>query len=142
MEGDRKKNSALVMQMHFNPIGKIVRQQSWAWVWFTKAHPRRAGATAQTFSDKLDLPPSKQDIQVRDKYVLTVTVDLFGITPHAHYLGRECRVWAKDPDGKEIPLIWIKDWDFDWQEQYRYKEMIRLRAGTEINLVWTYDNTS
>ena len=91
---------------------------------------------------KVDLPPGEKDLSIRDRYILPVDVDLIGIIPHAHYLGRECKVWAKAPDGKETPLIWIKDWDFDWQEQYRYKEMIRLTAGTEINMVWIYDNTS
>jgi hypothetical protein len=73
---------------------------------------------------------------------LPVDVDLIGIIPHAHYLGKECKVWAKGPDGKEIPLIWIKDWDFDWQEQYRYKQIVRLPKGSELNMIWTYDNSA
>ena len=52
------------------------------------------------------------------------------------------QVWATLPDGKKQWLIWIKDWDFDWQGQYRYKTPLELPAGTRIDMVYTYDNTS
>ena len=142
MAKELKKTSDLVMQVHFNPMGKPVQEKSQVGIWFTKEPPRRMVVPLPLFNMKVDLPPGEKDLPIRDRYILPVDVDLIGIIPHAHYLGRECKVWAKAPDGKEIPLIWIKDWDFDWQEQYRYKEMIRLTAGTEINMVWIYDNTS
>jgi len=142
MAKELKKTSDLVMQVHFNPMGKAVQEKSQVGFWFTKEPPRRMVVPLPMFNMKVDLPPGEKDLSIRDRYILPVDVDLIGIIPHAHYLGRECKVWAKAPDGKETPLIWIKDWDFDWQEQYRYKEMIRLTAGTEINMVWIYDNTS
>jgi hypothetical protein len=142
MGREMKKNSDLVMQVHFNPIGKVVEEKVRVGFWFTKGTPQKLVVSMPMYSTKIDLPADEKGLQVRDRVVLPVSVDLFGIIPHAHNLARECRIWAKDPDGKEIPLIWIKDWNFDWQEQYRYKEMIRLTAGTEINMVWTYDNTS
>jgi hypothetical protein len=137
-----KKGSDLILQVHFNPQGKPVQEKSQVGLWFTKETPKRMIVTLPMLNTKIDLPPGEKDLQIRDKYVLPLTVELVEIIPHAHYLARECRVWAKDPDGKEIPLIWIKDWDFDWQEQYRYREMIRLAAGTELHMVWTFDNTS
>jgi hypothetical protein len=137
-----KKGSDLVLQVHFNPIGKAVEEKVQVGLWFTKETPRQQMVSLPMYSTKIDLPAGDKDLQVRDRLILPVTVDLFGVIPHAHYLARECRMWAKDPEGKEIPVIWIKDWNFDWQETYRFKEMIRLPAGTEINMVWTYDNTS
>jgi hypothetical protein len=142
MAKELKKSSDLVMQVHFNPMGRSVQEKSQIGIWFTKEPPRRMVVPLPMFNMKIDLPPGEKDLQVRDRYIVPVDIDLIGIIPHAHYLARECRVWAKTPDGKELPLIWIKDWDFDWQEQYRYKEMIRLTTGTEINMVWTFDNTS
>jgi len=136
------RNSDLVVQIHFNPIGRPVQEQSRIGLWFTKEIPKRIVLTLPLLTFKIDLPPNEKDLVAKDKLILPVDVDLIGVMPHAHYLARECRVWAKSPDGKEIPLLWIKDWDFEWQEQYRYKEMIRLTKGTEVSMVWTYDNTS
>ena len=25
------------------------------------------------------------------------------------------------PDGSTQPLLWIQDWDFNWQDRYNYK---------------------
>jgi hypothetical protein len=40
-----------------------------------------------------------------------------------------------------VPLIWINDWDFDWQGQYAYKEPIHLPKGTRVAFEYTYDNS-
>ncbi len=68
--------------------------------------------------------------------------ELWGITPHAHYLAKEMKINARMPDGSVTPLIYIKDWDFNWQGQYRYAEPIKLPKGTKIELEFTYDNSA
>ena len=136
------KGSDLVLQIHFNPIGKPVQEKSQIGLWFTRDVPQRIVMSLPLINFQFDLPAEQKDLQVKDRIILPVDVDLIGVMPHAHYLGRECRIWAKSPDGKEIPLLWIKDWDFNWQEQYRYRELIRLTKGTEVNMIWTFDNTS
>src|SRR4029077_1734219 len=45
------------------------------------------------------------------------------------------------PDGSAKPLIWIQDWDFNWQEPYLYKEPFVLPKGTRIDAVIKYDNS-
>ena len=39
------------------------------------------------------------------------------------------------------PLIWIKDWDFNWQGQYQYQSPVNLAKGTVIKLDAYYDNS-
>lgn len=48
---------------------------------------------------------------------------------------------AITPDNKEIPLIRINDWDFNWQSTYLLKESLFLPKGTVLLLVAEYDNT-
>lgn len=69
-------------------------------------------------------------------------VDLIGITPHAHLLCREMKVNARFPDGKTQSLIWIRDWDFNWQGQYRYAAAVHLPKGTRIEMRYVYDNSA
>ena len=40
-----------------------------------------------------------------------------------------------------IPLVWIKDWDFNWQGSYAFVEPVRLPKGSVIKLEATYDNS-
>ena len=68
-------------------------------------------------------------------------VQLAGVTPHAHYLCKDMKVTATLPDGSIKPLIWIKDWDFNWQNAYRYRTPLDLPKGTRIDLEYTYDNS-
>jgi hypothetical protein len=51
-------------------------------------------------------------------------------------------VEAKLPDGTVQPLIWIKDWDFNWQGSYRYENPVKLPKGSEIDMTYIYDNST
>jgi hypothetical protein len=79
---------------------------------------------------------------VTDWILVPEDIDLIGIAPHAHLLCRDMKADAKLPDGTTVPLIWIKDWDFNWQGQYRYAEPVHLPRGTHIGMRYIYDNSS
>ena len=81
-------------------------------------------------------------------YVVKATVTMpadaavLRITPHAHYLCKDMKVDAHLPGGSVIPLIWIKDWDFNWQGSYTYSTPVKLPKGTRVELEYTYDNSA
>src|SRR5205085_8418427 len=64
------------------------------------------------------------------------------IQPHAHNLAQRMQADATLPDGTTRPLIAIADWDFRWQDVYRYKTPIALPKGTTIAMRYTYDNSA
>jgi hypothetical protein len=64
------------------------------------------------------------------------------VVPHMHLLGREIQVTATLPDGTTRPLVWVKVWDFNWQETYVFKDPIKLPKGTRIEVVAYYDNST
>ena len=45
------------------------------------------------------------------------------------------------PDGTTRTLIDIDDWDFRWQDVYRYTQPVALQRGTTISMRFTYDNS-
>ena len=45
---------------------------------------------------------------------------------------RRMRATARLPDGRQLELIRIDDWDFNWQDQYRYVEPVALPRGTVV----------
>jgi tetratricopeptide (TPR) repeat protein len=49
---------------------------------------------------------------------------------------------AELPDGTTRWLIAIDDWDFRWQDVYRYAEPFVLPKGTTLSIRYTYDNSA
>jgi hypothetical protein len=39
-------------------------------------------------------------------------------------------------------LLRIDDWDFSWQERYRFADFVPLPKGTRLDAEMTWDNTS
>ncbi|HEY1339710.1 MAG TPA: hypothetical protein VGF59_19490 [Bryobacteraceae bacterium] len=136
-----EKGADVVMQIHYHPSGKPETDQSSIGVIFGD-RPQKGLANLVVGPRRLDLPPGEGRIPVSDWAVLPQDVDLIGITPHAHWLCKEMKVDAKLPDGKVESLIWIKDWDFNWQGQYRYSNAIRLPKGTRVEMHYVYDNSA
>ena len=67
---------------------------------------------------------------------------LLYVWPHMHYLGKEFKAYITAPDGDTIRLVHITDWNFRWQEIYRFRHPIKVVKGSVIHLECTYDNTS
>ncbi len=137
-----RRGSDLIVQCHFHPTGKVEVEQATLGLYFAKTPPAHviAGGNAHTFAINI---PAGDASYVRDgTYTVPVDVDLIGITPHAHLLCRDMKGWATLPDGSRQDLIWIADWDFNWQGTYEYDKPVRLPAGTVVHMRYTYDNSA
>jgi len=135
-----EKGADLVVQIHYHPDGKPETDRSELGLTFTNESNK--GLTNFTLGNRrIDLPPGESQIEVKDSAVIPQDVELIGITPHAHLLCKEMKVDAHLPDGTVRPLIWIKDWDFNWQGQYRYAEAMTLPKGTRVEMRYLYDNS-
>jgi len=131
----------VVVQIHYHPSGKPEQDQSSIGLKFS-GPPTKGRALLLVVNRYLDIPAGDPHYVVKASVTVPQDAELWGITPHAHYLATDMKVNARLPDGSVIPLIWIKDWDFNWQGQYRYKQPIQLPKGTKIELEYVYDNSA
>jgi tetratricopeptide (TPR) repeat protein len=90
----------------------------------------------------IDIAPGQRDYVNADAYTLPVDVDALAVQPHAHHLAKDVRAWATLPSGTIEPLIYIKDWNFHWQDVYTYVQPLALPKGTVIEMRYTYDNSA
>lgn len=137
-----KKGSDLVLQVHFHPSGKEEADRSTIGIYYAKQPPKKLLASIPRAIRKFELPAGDAEVKLHDERALPLAADLIGITPHAHLLCKEIKVDAKTPDGKSQPLIWINDWDFNWQGEYQYAKPVHLPAGTKISMDFRYDNSA
>jgi hypothetical protein len=137
-----KKGSDFVLQLHLHPSGKPEEEQSSIGLYFTKKPPEKIMTSVPLRSRNIDIPPGEKAYKVKAEFTTPIDIQIVGITPHAHLVCKEMKGKAFLPDGTMKPLIWIKDWDFNWQDQYLYQTPLKIPAGTRLELDFTYDNSS
>jgi hypothetical protein len=133
--------------MHFHPTGKPETERSIVGLYFADQAPARRFSNIGVpslfgLSSGIDIKPGDKDFTISDSMTLPADVRLFSAMAHAHYLGKEMKATATLPDGSVQPLIWIQDWDFNWQDRYAYKQPRLLPKGTRIDVSIRYDNSA
>ncbi len=141
------KGADLVVQTHFHPTGKAEEELSTIGIFFADKPPERSFVGIQlppAFGEisGIDIPAGVSNYVVKDSFTLPVEVDAFSVSPHAHYIAKSMTMTALRPDGSEVIILRIPDWDFAWQEQYSFKDRIRLPKGTRLETELTYDNAA
>jgi Flp pilus assembly protein TadD/mono/diheme cytochrome c family protein len=132
----------LILNMHLKPSGKPETVAAQIGLYFTADPPSKQPMLLQLEHDSaLDIPSGKNDFVVNDELKLPVDVDVLGIYPHAHYLGKDLQAYAILPNGQKTWLIWIRNWDIDRQSVYRYRKPVFLPKGTAIHMHYIYDNS-
>lgn len=141
------KGADLVLSTHFHPSGKAEKEASVVGIYFADGPPRQAFAGVQlppVFGALagIDIPAGDKEYTVHDSWVLPVDVKAFNAGAHAHYLAKHMTLTATLPGGDRKTLLEIKNWDFAWQEQYQYRDMVALPKGTRLDSTITYDNSA
>lgn len=132
----------LVLQLHLHPSGKPELVQPSVALYFTTQAPTNAACLLNLNVLKIAIPAGAKDYTVEDKYTLPIDLSVIGVSPHAHYLGKRVEGFALLPEGRRQDLILIKDWDFNWQGDYRYAKPVLLPKGSTLVMRWTFDNSA
>ncbi len=90
----------------------------------------------------IEVPPGQARYRTGSSVTLPVDLTLTSVFPHMHLIGKEMKITATLPDKSAKPLIWIKDWNFYWQDSYVYQEPVHLPRGTRIDVEAFYDNSA
>lgn len=140
------KGSDLVLQSHLHPSGKKEKEQTVLGLHFADRPPSRTLVSIQLppffgFTAGLDIPAGEADYRLRDQFELPCDVDAVTIGGHAHMLCSSIRMHAERANGDEVPLLHIERWDFDWQNRYTFRELVRLQKGAVLRSELVYDNS-
>lgn len=132
----------MIAQLHLQPSGKAEQIQSEIGIHFSDKPPVRHPVVIRIGSQIIDIPAGDSAYTTKGSYRLPVDVEVLGLYPHAHYLGKTMHGWAVLPDGTKQWLIRIDDWDFNWQDSYRLLQPLALPRGTTLHMRYTFDNSS
>lgn len=141
------KGTDVVVQLHVHPTGKPETERARIGLYFADKPPERKLFTLGTpglfgLLKGIDIPPGEKNYVLDGTLTMGIDMRIVSVAAHAHYLGKEIKAVATLPDGTERTLLWIPDWDFNWQDQYFYKDPPVLPKGTRIDVRLTYDNSA
>jgi hypothetical protein len=141
------KGSDLILSTHFHTSGKAEAEASTVGLYFAKKPPTKAFTGVQLppvfgLLSGIDIPAGDTTFSISDSFVLPADIKAFGVSAHAHYLGKTMKMTATLPNGETKTLLSIRDWDFGWQEQYLFSNYVTLPKGTKLDVKVTYDNST
>jgi tetratricopeptide (TPR) repeat protein len=134
--------SDMVVQLHMVTTGKPEPVQVSIGFYFTEHPPTQRPLVIRLRNDEIDIPAGESAYVVEDSLTLTAGVSVSLIYPHAHHLARRIEAFGELPDGSRRELILIEDWDFSWQDEYRYETPVLLPKGTRLTMRYTFDNSA
>ena len=141
------KGSDFLLQVHFHPSGKPETEKSLIGIYFSDRPPDKELMTISVptlfgVGAGIDIPAGTKEYSIKESFTLPGDIKVYSAGAHAHYLARQMIATATLPDGSTRSLLRIKDWDFNWQDGYVFKQPFTLPKGTRIDATITYDNSA
>jgi hypothetical protein len=131
----------VILQVHYHPTGKPEVDRSRIGLHFSRAPVRQTLHWNSASNDRFRIPAGSANFEVKASWYVPVDVEAIAVTPHMHELGRDFHMSVAYPDGKDLDLISIPDWDPSWQDTYYFETPIPLPRGSIVRLVAHFDNS-
>jgi mono/diheme cytochrome c family protein len=140
------KDSDIVLQVHYHRTGRVETDRTQVGLYFAKKPVERTiqpVVISPSIRNPLNffIPPGVEEYSIKGTIWLADDCTIYSVMPHMHLIGRRIAVTMTPPDGKPETLIAIKDWDYNWQETYYFKEPLKVKAGTRFDIEGVYNNS-
>jgi mono/diheme cytochrome c family protein len=137
-----KRGATIVFNMHYNTNGTAATDRSYVGFKFHKGPVKKQVITRGIENMRFVIPPNDANFEVKSSFTFPDAVTLKAFMPHMHYRGKAFKYTAVFPDGKEQVILDVPRYQFDWQVYYYPIEPIKLPAGSRLDCVAHYDNSS
>jgi hypothetical protein len=137
-------SGGVAFQNHYTPYGRPTVENTQMGIYFYPKgqEPKYVLRTFLIADFSIEIP-AKTEVHPEIAYVqFPKDAILYGITPHAHKRGGSTKVSIRYPDGREVMLLALPRYDFNWQYEYFLKQPLKIPAGSKIIARWTYDNST
>ena len=88
------------------------------------------------------VPPQHPKWKVGTAKVFDVDTTIIAMHPHMHLRGKDAKYVAHYPDGSNETLLYVPQFDFNWQSDYSFREPKKLPAGTRLEYTAHFDNSA
>ncbi len=143
-----KAGSKIIIQLHY-PAGSAGQLDSTKirLYFYPVGTPnvRRIYATTPLQNWSMVIPPNT--ITPYSAYyptsgTLPVALSAFAVMPHSHLLCKSIIYYAVKPGIDTIKLVKVNQWDFEWQDYYTFKKLVKIPNGYRLYSKHYFDNTA
>ena len=157
-----RRNSRIAIQIHYHPDGTSQSDTTRIGLHFAEQRTSKNATVLQVINRTFLIPAGEESFEVTAEFNLASVVnryippafatllqasgifpvDTIGVLPHMHTLGREIRMDKVSSSDESTPMIYIQDWDFDWQDTYTYVNPVPLNLDDRLVVSAIYDNSA
>ena len=132
----------IVFEVHYTANGKEGIDQSKVGLELAPALPKRLFMSIGAAQPGLVIQPGDANAEAKASLTFGQDVDLVYMQPHMHLRGKDMRIDARYPDGREQTLLSVPRYDFNWQIVYYHRTPVRLPKGTQLSVTAHWDNSA
>ena len=135
--------SVVGLELHYVTNGEATTDQTSVGFVFAKEKVQKQIQHFQCHTTRFAIPPGDAHHKVAASREFTFDATGIGMFCHMHVRGKDMRLEATPPDGKQETLLLVPNYSFDWQSSYRWPDNARrFKQGTRINCIAHFDNSS
>ena len=135
------KGADVLLQIYYHRNGRVEKDRTSIGLYFAKSGDTKRWKRMVLAGNFLAIPAGQERYRVQGSMEVLEECKLYSLMPHMHMLGRDIKVTLTQPGGKPTTLVFIKDWEYNWQETYFFKEPILLKPGARLEVESSFDNS-
>lgn len=145
------KRGVVLLTVHYAPSAKEETSISGVNFFFSKTPVQRKVKVISFGSGGIGEGQIRPPLLIPPNVIRTYSLDIKNpgedfsamyVWPHMHYIGKSFLAYGLTPLGDTIRLTSVPQWDFRWQEIYKFKKFVRIPKGTVVHIEGTFDNTT
>jgi hypothetical protein len=135
--------AVLVLQAHYVTTGRPETDRLHVGLRFPRARVQREMQVTICGAYRFEIPPGVRSHAVEARRAIRDDAVGIGLFVHMHLRGRDMTVAAQAPDGSEETLLVVPNYNFDWQQSYRWAPgTVRFAKGTKVHALAHFDNSA
>ena len=131
----------LILQVHYTTNGKR-RKDKCKIALVGSPEPEHEVRSRGIYNLNFKIPAGARDYEVRADHTFNEDVTILSFYPHMHFRGKDWKYIAHYSDGTQKTLLFVPNYDYNWQELYVLREPLLLLRGTRLECIAHYDNST
>lgn len=136
-----KPGEQIILQVRYHSTGEAVTDRSRVALYFAKTLTSKSIGNVTIAPESTVVPAGAENHVVKASMIVAQSSEAISIRPLLFPFAKSVEATAYRPDGTIEVLIVARDYRFDWQPAYFFKQPVQLPRGTRIEVTAYVDNS-